>query len=138
MNISDLYGAWELVSFKHTVLDTHIETDIMGEKPKGKIIFTEDNIVSVMITSDRQHLIDSVKESERNDFLYKNMMAYMAKFDFENDVCNFHIQVSWDPSWLGLILQRKISFQDNMLVIDTLPQVGIDGKMSTATLVWKK
>ncbi|NVP00790.1 lipocalin-like domain-containing protein [Photobacterium damselae subsp. damselae] len=77
MNISDLYGAWELVSFKHTVLDTHIETNIMGEKPKGKIIFTEDNIVSVMITSDRQHLIDSVKESERNDFLYKNMMAYM-------------------------------------------------------------
>ncbi|NVP00789.1 lipocalin-like domain-containing protein [Photobacterium damselae subsp. damselae] len=48
------------------------------------------------------------------------------------------MQVSWDPSWLGLTLQRKISFQDNMLVIDTLPQVGIDGKMSTATLVWKK
>ncbi len=66
------------------------------------------------------------------------MMAYMGRYSLNGNKCDFHIEISWNPSWVGLILQREIILEDNKLIINTLPQIGIDGNLSTATLIWKR
>lgn len=135
MNIKDLCGSWNLVSFSHTVLETNLKTNIMGDNPNGTIIFTEDNCVSVIITNESRIMS---KELDDPCYLYHSMMAYMGRYELNNHKCNFLIEVSWNPAWVGLTLQREVTFEGDNLIINTLPQVGIDGKLSTATLIWEK
>ncbi|WP_077999029.1 lipocalin-like domain-containing protein [Edwardsiella tarda] len=138
MQASDLYGTWRLLSFKHTILESGIESDIMGRHPQGAITFTQDHCVTVIITAECQHQIIACENSEQEKRLYENMMAYMARFELHDDLCDFYIDIAWRPSWVGLRLQRKITLQDDILTIDTLPQLGIDGKKIKAKLVWQK
>ncbi|ARD38778.1 hypothetical protein DBV23_14665 [Edwardsiella ictaluri] len=138
MKANDLYGTWRLRSFKHTVLESGIESNIMGNQPQGAITFTQDHCVTVIITAERQHQIAENETDIREKLLYENMMAYMGRFVLHDDLCDFYIDIAWKPAWVGLQLQRKITLQDDILTIDTLPQLGIDGKRITAKLVWQK
>ncbi|PHZ60204.1 hypothetical protein CRG86_002985 [Photobacterium leiognathi] len=131
--MKSIIGAWDLLSFKHTVIETGVESDIMGDTPCGRIIFTSDGFVSVFIS--KQGREDFNKDNEK---LYKTMMAYMGKYTLDGDKCNFYIDRTWDPDWMDITLQRQIAFDGDTLIITTLPQIGIDGKLSTAKLTWKK
>ncbi|WP_305846101.1 lipocalin-like domain-containing protein [Photobacterium kishitanii] len=135
MNIKELWGSWDLISFSHTILETKVKTNIMGDNPNGTIIFTEDNCVSVIITNESRKTSNKIEDS---NYLYNSMMAYMGRYDLNGNKCDFHIEISWNPSWVGLTLQREIILEDDKLIINTLPQVGIDGNLSTATLTWKR
>lgn len=142
MNPTAIYGSWRLLSFSHTILDTGKQTHIMGDKPNGMIIFTEDNCVSVMITAqERGTLVTQTTEQlseQQTSALYHSMMAYSGRYHLKDNICYFDIEMSWNPSWVGLKLEREFSFDGEKLVIDTCPQVGIDGNLSKATLIWQR
>ncbi|KJG71360.1 lipocalin-like domain-containing protein [Photobacterium kishitanii] len=77
MNIKELWGSWDLISFSHTLLETKIKTNIMGDNPNGTIIFTEDNCVSVIITNESRKTSNDIEDT---NYLYNSMMAYMGRY----------------------------------------------------------
>ncbi len=49
-----------------------------------------------------------------------------------------HVDISWNQSWTGTAQVRNFQVEGRKLTITVDPQVGFDGRRSTAVLTWEK
>jgi Lipocalin-like domain len=139
LNVGSILGTWRLVTFVHEVLKSHEKKNIMGENPNGFIIFTPEGRVYVIITGENRPSLhtEGVLSDSLKLALYDSLMAYSGTYTLEgNNHCTFNIDIAWNKSWEGTILNRVYKLSGNKLEIDLLPQIGIDGNWATAKLTW--
>jgi hypothetical protein len=48
------------------------------------------------------------------------------------------LDISWNEAWTGTTQRRNFRIDGSRLTIQVSPQIGVDGRRSTAVLIWDK
>ena len=131
-----LIGAWRLVSFGITMVDTKVRTEPFGSHPHGRMILEPGGHIMFMFMSpDRsspQSDADRVK-------LVKDMFAYSGRVRVVSPGCMItSVDLSWNPDWQGE-QKRFFNVDHDRLVITTPEQLTTfsDGLL-VGDLVWER
>lgn len=130
-----LHGTWKLVEIRGDLADT------FGKSPLGFFIFGPDGRTLVLITAEqRPHISDLalMTEPERNA-LFKTMLAYGGKYDFDGKELKINVDISWNENWSGTQQVRFAKIEGNRLELSTpvYPSI-VDGKPTSTVLIWEK
>jgi hypothetical protein len=139
-----LVGAWRLVSYVETDVDTGVEDAPMGPDPQGIIMYTPDGYVSAQLcTSNRQDFAsgDPFKgASPEYVAAASTYLAYSGPFylDEVNHVLQHQMDVSLFPNWKGQRQIRIFSLSGNVLHLSTDKPMRFAGGTKTAMLTWHR
>jgi len=113
----------------------------MGRQPIGRLTYTSDGYMSVLITGrDRRRIIPGDPVMGIPDATItaaRRSIAYAGRYEREGDVLVHHVELSSFPDWIGTDQQRLISWQDDQLVLYTHP-APVGGKEQAAFLTWQR
>ncbi len=138
--VEQLYGTWQLVSFTSEVVGTGERVDYFGKAPHGFLTYGRDGRMSAIIVSDnRPKPTDLAKltDQERAE-LFKTVIAYGGTFKVEGSRVVHNVDISWNENWTGTAQVRNWRIEGRRLIISLDPQIGVEGRQSTAVLTWEK
>jgi hypothetical protein len=129
-------GSWKLVSAVSEELATRKKTALLGEHPKGYIIYTPQGRVMALAV----HEIRSPpKVDEDRINLHKYMYSYSGRYTVEGEKVIHHVDVSWNESWTGTEQVRFFKLDGDSLTITTAPQRNaITGIENISVFVWER
>ena len=132
----NLVGNWKQVSYVTEELATGKKTSLLGEHPKGYLIYTpEGRMMALSVHETRS----PPKTDEDRISLHKNMVAYSGRYTIEGNKVVHHVDISWNESWTGTDLIRFFKLEGNTLTIKTAPiKNPITGIESTSVVVWER
>lgn len=137
----ELYGTWQLVSWKRTVVSTGETSDMFGKAPKGYLTYGRDGrVLCIMVHDKRPNVPDVTKmtDQERVD-LYKTLIAWGGTYIYDGKTIRSKIDISWNESWNGTVQVRNVKFEGNRMIQSAEPAVGaLDGKLRTSVFVWER
>jgi hypothetical protein len=136
-----LYGTWRLLSWTREIVDTGERSETFGASPHGFITYTRDGrMSSIVVRADRPKPADLSKLTDADRAaLFNSMVAMAGTFTIEGNRVVHHIEISWNQNWSGTAQVRHVAIDGKQLTIRTEPgATAIDGRPSTATLVWEK
>ena len=135
-----LIGIWKLVSFDAELQDTGELNPILGNNPKGYLIFTpEGRTMTVFTAGDRK----APKTDEERAAAWSSMYAYSGLFRIEGDNVIIKIDVSWNEAWTVTEMIRLYKMEgDRIKVISawnpsTNPRFHL-GRMVRAIITWER
>jgi hypothetical protein len=133
---SNLTGTWKFVSYLRAEPDTGKDTDIMGENPKGYLIYTREGRMMVIVVADSRK---PPKADEDRIALHKHMVAYSGRYTVNGGQVVHHVDVSWNPAWMGTDLVRFFKREGDKLTITTAPtKYGTDNVEQVSTLTLQR
>ncbi len=135
-----LYGTWRLVSWTRQIVETGETVAPFGKAPTGFLSYTLDGrMLGLMVSADRPRPSDlaRVSEQERAD-LFNTVVAYGGTFEVVGNQVVHKVDISWNETWTGTTQPREFRIDRSRLTIDVGPQIGVDGRRSTAVLIWDK
>ena len=97
-DITKLVGTWRVISFETEYQTTGERVPVLGQNPKGYVIYTSEGRVTSLITA--QGLKAATTDKERAD-LWRSMVAYTGVYHVEGDKCIAKVDVSSMPTWVG-------------------------------------
>ena len=115
----NLVGNWKLVSFVSEELATGKKTAVLGEHPKGYLIYTPQGRMSALLVHETR---SPPKVDEDRINLHKYMFAYSGRYTVEGDKVVHHVDVSWNESWTGTDQVRYFKLEGDSLTITGPPQ----------------
>lgn len=136
----EIYGTWRLLSWTRHVVGTEASTDALGAAPHGFLTYGRDGrMLAMIVKANRPRSTDPAKmpDEERAE-LFKTMLAYGGTFRVEGDQVVHNVDISWNEIWTGTAQVRNFRIEGRRLTIGVDPQIGFDGKESTAVLQWEK
>jgi hypothetical protein len=135
-----LMGIWKLLSFDAELQDTGELNPILGNNPKGYLIFTpEGRAMTVFTAGDRK----APKTDEERVAAFTSMYAYSGLYRIEGDKMTWKLDVSWNEAWIGTELVRSLKLEGDRLKIisawnpSTNPRFHL-GKMVRAIITWER
>jgi hypothetical protein len=132
----NVVGNWKLVSFVSEELATGKKTALLGEHPKGYLIYTPQGRMMAVIVHETR---SPPKVDEDRINLHKYMYAYSGRYTVEGDKVVHHVDISWNESWTDTDQVRFVKLEGDSLTIKTATQknamTGID---NIAVLVWER
>lgn len=136
----NIVGTWRLISWEMLDGDGHVSHP-MGRHPVGRLIYTPDGYVSVLITGrDRQKIIPGnpvMGIPEATITAGRRSLSYAGTYEQDGDALVHHVDLSSFPDWVGTDQHRLIDWRDGCLVLYTLP-ARIGGKDQAAYLTWER
>src|ERR1700733_17202 len=81
-------GNWKLVSFFTEELATGKKTALLGEHPKGYLIYTPQGRMMALVVHETR---SPPKTDEDRINLHKNMYAYSGRYTIEGDKITHHV-----------------------------------------------
>ena len=134
--LADLVGSWKLVSYVSEELATGKKIALLGEHPKGYIIYTPQGRMMVLFVHETRS--PPKGEEDRID-LHKNMVSYSGRYTVEGEKVVHHLDVSWNESWTGTDQVRFFKLEGDRLIIRTAPQKNaITGMENIGVAVWQR
>ncbi len=132
----NVVGNWKLVSFFTEEVATGQRTSLLGEHPKGYLIYTpQGRMVALLVHEARKP--PQVDEDRIN--LHKYMYAYSGRYSVEGEKVVHHVDISWNESWTGTDQVRFVKLEGDKLTIKTAPaKNAITGLESTNVLIWER
>jgi hypothetical protein len=131
-----LVGNWKLVSYVAQELATGKKTPLLGEHPKGYLMFTPEGRMMALFVHETR---SPPKTDEDRINLHKYMVAYSARYTVEGDKVVNHVDISWNEGYTGTDLVRFFKLEDNTLTIKTAPAKNpISGIESTTVGVFER
>jgi hypothetical protein len=132
----NVVGNWKIVSFFTEELATGKKSNLLGEHPKGYLIYTpQGRMVGLLVHEKRSP--PQVDEDRIN--LHKYMYAYSGRYTVEGEKVVHHVDISWNESWTGTDQVRFFKLEGDKLTIKTAPAKNvITGLESTSVLVWER
>ena len=132
----NVVGNWKLVSFVTEELATGKKTPLLGEHPKGYLIYTpQGRMVALGVHETR----NPPKVDEDRINLHKYMFAYSGRYTVDGDKVVHHVDVSWSEDFTGVDLIRFFKLEGDRLTITTAPsKSAIIGVEATSVLVWER
>ncbi len=132
----NVVGNWKLVTLVEEDLATGRKTDLLGEHPKGYLIYTPQGRMMGLIVHDRR---SPPQTDEDRINLHKYMVAYSGRYTVEGDKVVHHVDISWNETLTGTDLVRFVKLEGNKLTITTAPaRNSISGLYSVSVLVWER
>jgi hypothetical protein len=119
MGVKDLFGAWKLISIQFVIAETGESMHMYGADPLGYIVFTPDERMMTIITSNVRTALDGEAGDAGDAALFRSMMAYCGPFRIEGNQFITKVDVSWHPQWLGTEQARNFAVADDILSITT-------------------
>lgn len=93
-----LKGAWKLVGYKVVSQDTGKSIPAMGERPTGRVIFTEDHRVAFVLTGDGRK---AGKSDAEKAALLDSLVAYTGIETLKGNEWCTKVESAWNPAWVG-------------------------------------
>lgn len=136
----ELYGTWQLVSWKRTIVATGETSDVFGKAPKGYIMYGRDGRVLCIMTDKRPNIPDVTKMTDKDRVeLYKTIIAYGGTYTFDGKTLEIKVDISWNESWNGTVQVRTVKFEGNRMIHSAAPTAGaMDGKLRKLEIVWER
>jgi lipocalin-like protein len=134
---SPLIGNWKLVS-RHTIVDgVAAPPDLFGLNPKGFLMLTREGRMALIITGENRK--GGMGDAERAE-LHKSMFAVGGKYRLEGSDLLITVDVSWNETWNGTELKRRVSLEGDKLLVETAPAPSplFPGKIVVAKLVFER
>ena len=107
-----LTGAWRLVCYEVEIQATGGRLTPMGEHPSGYVMFSPCGRVWFMLTAQDRPVNDPAR-------LLDTMIAYSGRYEVEQSDWITHVDVAWDPAWVGTQQRRRFQFEDALLRVST-------------------
>jgi hypothetical protein len=132
-------GTWKLVSYENRSGDQ--VTYPLGKDPVGYILYNRDGYMAVAImASKRRRFSSSDPMSVPTEEMVAAASAYISycgKYEVTEDKVIHLVEVSLIPNWAGEKLERFYKFEEDKLMLSTLPMI-FDGKQQIGHLTWKR
>ena len=133
---ANVVGSWKLVSWVTEELATGKKTPLLGQHPKGYLIYTPQGRMMALIVHETR---SPPKVDEDRINLHKYMVAYSGRYTVEGNKVVHHVDVSWNEDFTGLDLVRFAKVEGDRLTITTAPgKNAITGTETTGVLVWER
>jgi hypothetical protein len=78
-----------------------------------------------------------ISDQERAE-RFNTVVAYGGTFEVVGNQVVHTVDISWNETWTGTTQRRDFRIDGSRLTIDVGPQIGVDGRRSTAVLIWTK
>ena len=131
-----LVGTWKLVSLVNDDLETKEQWHGFGQHPGGLLIFTPQKRFMVLQTAEERK--GSQSEAERAK-AFATMFAMAGTYRVEGSKYFVTVELSWDPTYVGMELARDFKIEGNRLTSIAAPRRGTQtGRMMVATSVWER
>jgi hypothetical protein len=131
-----LVGNWKLVSFVTEELATGKKTPLLGEHPKGYLIYTPEGRMMVLFVHETR---SPPKTDEDRINLHKYMYAYSGRYEAQGDKVVHHVDISWNEAWTGTDQVRFFKLEGNTLTIKNAPtKNSITGIEGTSVAVFER
>jgi hypothetical protein len=138
---TQLYGTWQLVSLKLTVMETGEQLRQFGDDSPGFLHFTpEGRMFAVLTASGRKPV-----ETEADQIAaFGSVIAYTGRYRVEGNKLITTVDVSADPAAVGTDLIRFFNLDGDSLEIQTAPflskkpSLGLGNRQLQSFLLWKR
>lgn len=138
---ADLLGGWLLESWDYAV-DGEPRGYPMGADATGQITYTPEGRMAAILSmavrgplsADQFH---KAPASER-EVAALTYVSYGGSYDVVDDVVTHHVEYSLFPNWVGTDLVRRISWEDELLVLTSDPETSSTGKTVVNRLFWRR
>lgn len=112
----ELHGSWRLISFSTELKDSGECTQPWGTDPNGRLIFTPDGRMMVMVTAQAR---EPGITDEKAAALFRTLMAYTGRCRIEKDTFTTTIDSSWNEAWNGSEQERFYKLDGDALEVST-------------------
>jgi hypothetical protein len=134
-----LIGTWKLISMTQKNLSTGTESDDYGPNPIGYLNYAVNNRMMVIIArNDRKKPTGKIATNNEAALLFKTMTSYAGTYHVNGSKIIHHIDVSWNPSWVGTNQIRFYKLEGRHLVLTMAPFFDPMHEKITVRLVWEK
>jgi hypothetical protein len=137
-----LIGAWELVSAVERDVETGIETHVLGEHPRGLILYTPDGYMSAQLQGPARAPFEAgdLLRGSPEEYVAagSSYVAYSGRF-FVDEVkrsLSHEVAVSFFPNWLGQRQVRLVEVDGERLQLSTDAPQRFNGALKIATISW--
>ena len=111
-----VHGAWQLLSYEVEEQANGETFAPMGENPTGYVIFTAEGRLSFVLSAeDRQ----PGNNADERSALLSSMIAYTGIYRLEGDRWITHVDVAWNPEWVGTEQTRFFAIDGDLLTVHT-------------------
>jgi hypothetical protein len=140
---STLVGAWRLVSYRATDVETGEVVEPFGTPPRGLIVYTPDGHVSAQIMrADRPAFRRDRAEEGLPSELAEAAVGYLAYAGTYEvpaaDTVLHHVAFSLFPNWVGTTLTRVADWDGRLLRLALPAPATIWGARRTGVLLWER
>jgi dienelactone hydrolase len=137
-----LVGTWRLVSHQNVIVATGETRNAYGKAPQGYIMYAPDGRMMVLFVKEERPNpgdLPTMTDQQRVE-LFKTMIAYGGKYDFDGKRVTHHIDVSWNQVYAGTDQVRDVKFDGRRVVFTTEPHpLNSDPKTTAVSvLTWEK
>ena len=137
---NEFVGTWKLNSYEVRWASGKV-TYPFGEKPEGRLTYTEDEFVSVniMATNRRNFEARELKlgTPEEKVAAADTYISYSGKYNFDGDKIKHHVEVCLFPNWVGKDQVRIFDLRGDTLALKTIPDTR-DEQGRQGYLIWEK
>ena len=135
-----LIGSWDLVSFE-TLVDGEVTSHPLGREATGRIIYGLDQTVTALL-SRGDRLWPSGGEFVAVDPEVRaeaalGFVAYSGTFRVDGERAIHSVTISLYPELIGTDLIRTITFEGDLLILDTEPLFTPSGRDRRQRLTWR-
>jgi len=135
-----LIGIWKLVSFDAELQDTGELNPILGNNPKGYLIFTPEGRMMTVFTAEGRK---APKTDEERAAAWSSMYAYSGLYRIEGDKLIIKLDVSWNEAWTVTEMVRFFKLEGDRYKIisdwrpSTNPRFHL-GRNTRAVVRWER
>ena len=124
-------GVWKVVDYTATDPATGAVQHPFGLNPIGSAVYTAKGHMSVFVAG--SHRVPSSgsgsKRAQERAALLDSMYAYTGTFIVKGNTVTIHVEVAWQPDWVGADKTRTLKIDHDILTITTAPMTSpVDGK----------
>lgn len=140
MSVDALIGSWFLREAYAVGPRGERMHDVYGGRPSGVIHYSSDGRMMALIAHEGRERLDgdrqAAPEHQRAE-AYKSSIAYAGQFSLEAGWILHSVDISTYPNWVGTVLRRSVTFEQDTVVLTTPPQMQ-DGVETVIKLVWQR
>ncbi len=136
-----LHGAWHLTRWDYTV-DNAFRGYPMGEDAKGQIIYSSDgNMSAILMLADRPRSEASQfhqASAEEREIAALGYVSYGGRWVLVDETVTHQVAFALFPNWIGTELVRTVTWEDERLVLTSVPEQSSSGKVIVNRLYWER
>lgn len=138
--VKEFVGTWKLKSYE-VRWDSGKVSYPFGEKPEGRLTYTEEGFVAVniMATSRRNFEARELKmgTAEEKVAAAETYISYSGRCGLDGDKIRHHVDVCLFPNWVGKDQVRIYDLQGDTLALKTIPDPR-DEQGRQGYLIWER
>ena len=109
-------GTWRLTAYEVEVQATGEKAPVMGQHPTGYVTFMPTGRVFFVLTGDGRK---AAKTDQERAELLSTLVAYSGTYRVEDDKWITHVEVAWNPEWVGTEQSRSFKVDGSKLQVLT-------------------